>query len=103
MPVLQILTLELDGLTAADYLAHVRDPEPPALDGRLASLDVHARDPLGDAVVAVLAWRDDEPPAADAAARAAGLVRTAEVVALQEVRVTGAVAAAACPEQALAA
>ena len=38
----QILTLELDGLTAADYIAHVSDPEPPALGYGLRTITLRA-------------------------------------------------------------
>lgn len=70
MPV-QILTLKLDGITAGDYLAWCRDPDPPALDHALASIRVNA-DPLGDTITAILDW-NQPPPAPAAAATAAGL------------------------------
>ncbi len=78
---LQILTLSLDGITAADYLSWVRDPEPPALDRGLRSIAVRA-EPLGDWIEAQLSW-DSEPPAPHAAAVAAGFLLTPEVVAVQ--------------------
>ncbi|HEX8085138.1 MAG TPA: hypothetical protein VF529_12675 [Solirubrobacteraceae bacterium] len=74
----QILTLELDGLTAGDYIAHVCDPEPPALGHGLRSMTLRA-EPLGATVEAMLVW--DEPvPSARVAAQAAGLPLVAEVV-----------------------
>ena len=86
----QLLTLTLDGITAGDYLAWVRDPEPPALGRGLRSVAVRAR-PLGDTVDAVLCWDGGVPAAADSA-RAAGLPLTPEVV---SVRARAALAAAA--------
>lgn len=77
----QTLILTLDGITAGDYLAWVRDPEPPALGLGLASVTVRA-DPLGDAIEAILAWNDC-PPAPHIAGPAAGLPLTAEVVAVE--------------------
>ena len=74
----QILTLELDGLTAGDYVAHVADPEPPALGHGLRSMTLRA-EPLGDTVEALLVWQDCIPPAR-VAAQAAGLPIVAEVV-----------------------
>ena len=74
----QRLTLTLDGITAGDYLAWARDPEPPGLGRELTAIDVRA-DPLGDTVEAWLSWTID-PPAPHAAARAAGLALTPEVV-----------------------
>lgn len=67
----QVLTLQLNGITAGDYLQWVRDPEPPALDAGLLSVGVEA-DPLGDTVTATLVWIGPAPPAPHAA-RAAGL------------------------------
>ncbi|HEX8120126.1 MAG TPA: hypothetical protein VF549_02565 [Solirubrobacteraceae bacterium] len=72
----QLLTIELDGLTAGDYLAYVRDPEPRALGFGLRSVTVRA-EPLGDTVEAILDW-EDTIPAPCAAAEAAGLPRIAE-------------------------
>jgi hypothetical protein len=68
---LQILTLELDDITAGDYLSWCRDPDPPALGCALRTICVDA-DPLGDTITAILDW---DPPARApaAAARAAGL------------------------------
>ena len=73
----QILTIQLDGLTAGDYLAHLRDPEPAALGHALRSIVLRA-EPLGDVVQATLEW-DGAAPAPRAAARAAGLPVVAEV------------------------
>jgi hypothetical protein len=73
----QTLTLLLDGITAADYLARVRDPEPRALGREL--LDVAARaEPLGPRIDVDLCWRG-RPPCATAAAALAGFPLTPEV------------------------
>jgi hypothetical protein len=80
MPV-QVLTLTLDGITAGDYMAWVRDPEPPALGLELCEVTVRG-DPLGDTVEALLSWKG-APPAPSAAARIAGLALTPEVIAVQ--------------------
>jgi hypothetical protein len=67
----QTLTLELDGITAGDYLTWCRDPDPPALDFALRSISIDAH-PLGSTITATLDW--NQPiPAAPAAATAAGL------------------------------
>jgi len=68
---LQTLILKLDGITAGDYLAWCRDPEPPALDFALRSISIEA-EALGDTITAILDWRHVPPPAA-LAASAAGL------------------------------
>ncbi len=68
---LQILSLKLDGITAGDYLAWCRDPDPPALDYALRTVRVNA-DPLGDTITAILDWNQPAPAPA-AAATAAGL------------------------------
>ena len=81
----QILTIELDGLTAGDYLAHLRDPEPPALGFGLRSVAVRA-EPRGDTVEATLVW-DETAPAPRAAAQAAGLPLVAEVVRVEATEV----------------
>jgi hypothetical protein len=65
----QLLTLELEGITADDYLQWVRDPEPPALDHALHSVSAHA-DPLGTAIVATREWNGPAPEPALAAAGA---------------------------------
>lgn len=67
----QTLTLELDEITAGDYLQWIRDPEPPALDAGLRSVRLEA-DPLGETITARLDWAGPAPPARSAAA-AAGL------------------------------
>jgi hypothetical protein len=67
---LQILTLKLDGITAGDYLAWCRDPDPPALGFALRSVHVDA-DPLADTITATLDW--NQPPPPPPAAAAAGL------------------------------
>ena len=77
---LQRLTLVLEGITAGDYLAWARDPEPPALGREIHSIELRA-EPLGDTVEAWLSWTID-PPAPHEAARAAGLALTPEVVAV---------------------
>lgn len=74
----QILTIELEGLTAGDYVAHVCDPEPPALGHGLRSITVRA-EPRGTTVEALLVW-EGRAPAPHAAALAAGLPLVAEVV-----------------------
>lgn len=79
----QILTLHLDGVTASDYLAHLSDPEPPALASALRSVTVRA-EPLGDTVEATLEWAR-RAPAARAAAQAAGLPLVAEVARVESV------------------
>jgi hypothetical protein len=74
---LQTLTLELDGITAGDYLTWCRDPEPPALDFALRSISIDA-EPLGDTITAILDWSHSPPPVA-VAAGAAGLPLSAGV------------------------
>ena len=74
----QRLTFHLDGITAGDYLAYVRDPEPPGLGRGLRSIDVAAQ-PLGDRLEFVLTW-DGAPPAPHVAEVLAGLPVTAAVV-----------------------
>jgi hypothetical protein len=81
MMALQVLILTLDGITAGDYLAWVRDPEPPALGQELCQVSVHG-DPLGDTVQAVLVWRG-AAPAPSVAASIAGLPLTPEVIGVQ--------------------
>ncbi len=78
---LQVLILTLGGITAGDYLAWVRDPEPPALGQDLCEVSVRA-DPLGDVVEAVLAWRG-AAPAPSVAVSIAGLPLTREVIGVQ--------------------
>jgi hypothetical protein len=78
---LQVLILTLDGITAGDYLAWVRDPEPPALGEDLCEVSVQG-DPLGDTVEAVLTWRG-AAPAPSVAASIAGLPLTREVIGIQ--------------------
>jgi hypothetical protein len=79
---LQFLILTLDGITAGDYLAWVRDPEPPALGRDLRAVSVQG-DPLGDTIEAVLAWRGAAPAPA-VAASIAGLPLTPELIKLEE-------------------
>jgi hypothetical protein len=71
------LTLELEGLTAGDYLSWCRDPDPPTLELGLRSICIHA-DPLGDTIIAILDWNRSAPPPAQAAT-AAGLALSPEV------------------------
>jgi hypothetical protein len=78
---LQVLTLTLDGITAGDYMAWVRDPEPPALGRDLRGVAVRA-EPLGETVDAVLTWKG-APPAPSTAAPLAGLALTPEVIAVE--------------------
>ena len=73
----QYLTITLEGITAADYLSWVRDPEPAALDRELQEVAVRA-DPLGDVIDATLAWAGSAP-AAHLAAPMAGFPVTPEV------------------------
>ena len=73
----QMLTLELEGVTAGDYLTWVRDPEPQALDRELRSIEVEA-EPAGSRITAILEWAGD-PPNPKAAASAAGLPVTVDV------------------------
>jgi hypothetical protein len=73
----QILTLQLDGITAADYLAWCRDPDPPLAGRGLRVVHVEAP-PLGATVTVVLAW-DGPAPAPAAAAALAGLPVTSDV------------------------
>ena len=77
---MQLLTLVLDGITAADYLAWVRDPDPAALGRSLRQLNVRPQ-PLGDRIEVQLVW-EDEPPAAPTAAVAAGFPLTQNVAEL---------------------
>ncbi len=88
---LQYLTLKLDGITAGDYLAWVRDPEPPALGQSLDSISVRA-EPLGDSVEAVLSW-SRPPPGVLMAAPAAGLPVTPEVSTVESHSLAAAAAA----------
>ena len=77
----QTLRLKLDGMTAGDYLAHLRDPEPPTLGAGLRAVDVEA-EPLADVVEALLTW--EHPPADPCdASRLAGFPTPAEVVSLE--------------------
>jgi hypothetical protein len=78
MTTFQRLTYELDGITAGDYLAYVRNPEPPGLGTSLRSIAVHA-EPLGDTIEAVLQW-DGAAPDPAVAEILAGLPTTPEVV-----------------------
>jgi hypothetical protein len=70
----QPLVIRLDGVTAADYLTWVRDPEPPALDHGLRSVAISA-EPLGALINIELVWADRRPATASAAAVAAGCAR----------------------------
>jgi hypothetical protein len=74
----QWVTLTLDGITAADYLSWVRDPEPLALGRDLRRLAARA-EPLGDRIELELIW-DREPPAPRSAVLAAGFPPIPEVV-----------------------
>jgi hypothetical protein len=65
MSTFQRLTFELDGITAGDYLAHVRNPDPPGLGTSLRSIAIHA-EPLGDTIEVVLQWSGHAPDPADA-------------------------------------
>ena len=83
----QSLIIRLDGITAGDYLARVRDPEPAALGHRLQSVAI-AAEPLGTLILVELAWASRPPTTARAAAVAAGFPLTPEVVALNQLRRT---------------
>ena len=73
----QRLTLMLEGITANDYLAWVRDPEPLPLGMSLRSIAVSAA-PIGDRIEVELCWEDTPPPIRSAAI-AAGFPLTPEV------------------------
>jgi hypothetical protein len=77
----QHLTIVLAGITATDYLAWVRDPEPHTLERDLHSVSLQA-DPLGELIEVLLRW-NTEPPAPLAAAPAAGFYLTPEVIELR--------------------
>ena len=74
----QRLTYHLEGITAGDYLAYVRDPEPPGLGHGLRSITVEA-EPLVSRIDFVLAW-EGTPPPPRAAEILAGVPVTDEVV-----------------------
>jgi hypothetical protein len=80
-PHVQSLIIRLNGITAGDYLAWVRDPEPPALDHGLRSVAISA-EPLGELVHVELIWAGLPPTTPGAAAAAAGFALTPEVVAV---------------------
>ena len=61
----QRLIFELDGITAGDYLAYVRNPEPPGLGTVLRSMAINA-EPLGDTIEFVLGWDGPAPEPAQA-------------------------------------
>ncbi|HUA05824.1 MAG TPA: hypothetical protein VMB27_18080 [Solirubrobacteraceae bacterium] len=82
---IQSLTITLNGITAGDYLAWVRDPEPPALDYALQSVGTRA-EPLGAEIRIDLAWACRPPTTPRAAAVAAGFPLTPEVVAVKQQR-----------------
>jgi len=75
----QSLTIRLNGVTAGDYLAWVRDPEPPALDHWLRSVAISA-EPLGELIHIKLLWATRPPTTPSAAAVAAGFPLIPEVV-----------------------
>ena len=76
----QVITLDLDGITAGDYAAHFVDGDPALEATRIRSVAMDF-EPLGDRVVAVLRW-DGTPAPAATAARAAGFQLTGDVVAV---------------------
>jgi hypothetical protein len=76
----QVLTLTLAGITAGDYLAWFRDPEPFALGRELRSIRI-AADPLGD-TIAITLWWSTPPPPVRLALAAAGFAVTQEVSAV---------------------
>ena len=65
------LVIRLDGITAADYLAWVWDPEPAALDDGLRSVAVSAA-PVGELVNIEPVWAGQPPTTPRTAAAAAG-------------------------------
>ena len=75
----QTLRLQLDGMTAGDYLCHLYDAEPPALGAGLREVAVRA-DPLDDVIEALVAWDREPPRNAYTAANLAGFPTPAEVV-----------------------
>lgn len=77
----QTLRIQLDGMTAGDYLAHLRDPEPAALGSTLRGVEVRA-DPLSDVVEVLLAW-SLAPADGRSAANLAGFPTPAEVVGVE--------------------
>jgi hypothetical protein len=77
----QSLVIRLDGITARDYLAWVRDPEPPALDRGLRSVAISA-EPVGELLNIELVWVGQPPTTPGAVAVAAGFALTPEVVAV---------------------
>jgi hypothetical protein len=77
----QLITIDLDGITAADYLAHFRDADAPIEASRLQAVGVNA-DPLGDTVDVILRWQGP-PPNARTAASAAGFQLTGDVVGIR--------------------
>ena len=79
MPEIQHITVQLDGITAGDYIAHQVDADPPLEASRLRAVTLDVTDPLGDSIRAVLRW-DGRPPSAPAAATAAGFALTGDVV-----------------------
>jgi hypothetical protein len=74
---IQEITLQLDGITAGDYVAHFVDADPPLAATGLRSVCI-ASEPLDDSVVAVLRWIGS-PPDAPAALAAAGFHVTQDV------------------------
>jgi hypothetical protein len=77
----QQLTLTLEGITAGDYDAWVRDPDPQALGQTLRSVALEG-DPLGDTLEVLLSWATP-PPEPAIAARMAGFPLTQEVVGVE--------------------
>jgi hypothetical protein len=73
----QRLALLLEGITASDYLAWARDPEPHALGRELRSVRVHAHS-LEDRIELSLRWSHNPPPPREAVV-AAGFQLTPEV------------------------
>ena len=78
----QSLIIRLDGITAADYLAWMRDPLPSALQHGLRSVAICA-EPLEALVNVELVWAGPPPTAPRAAAVAAGFALIPEVVAVR--------------------
>jgi hypothetical protein len=79
MPEIQHITVQLDGITAGDYLAHQLDADPPLDTSPLRSVTIDVPHPLGNTIGAALCW-EGRAPSPRAAAVAAGFALTADVV-----------------------
>ena len=79
MPEIQHITVQLDGITAGDYLAHQLDADPPLETSPLRKVIIDVPDPRGDTIGAALCWHGHAPSPRSAAV-AAGFALTADVV-----------------------